>query len=46
MNKVNATKSTEFIDHLKDKNILLKKELKETRDLVKNIFENISRQNQ
>ena len=46
INKVNATKSTEFIDHLKEENIFLKKELKETRDLVKNIFENISRQNQ
>ena len=46
MTHSHTTKSTEFVDHLKEENIFLKKELKETRDLVKNIFENISRQNQ
>ena len=50
MNRLKATQSNEILTFLKEENSFLKEELKDTRDLIKNILENINinnrRQNQ
>ena len=50
MNRPKATQSNEILTYLKEENSFLKEELKDTRDLIKNILENINinnrRQNQ
>ena len=50
MNRPKATQSNEILTYLKEENSFFKEELKDTRDLIKNILENINinnrRQNQ
>ena len=42
MNRPKATQSNEILTYLKEENSFLKEELKDTRDLIKNILENIN----